>query len=274
MRTDPVTRAGARALTEALGAEPAGDGTRFSLFTTPNRRCRVRLFDETQTPSGEHALQAEGSEGYYSATIPGVRAGALYKFVLDDQELPDPYARFLPHGVHGPARVVSSDHAWRHPGVSRPLSEHIIYELHVGTFTESGTYEAATAQLDHVLALGATAIELMPLGAFPGARGWGYDGVAPFAPFAGYGTPDQLRAFVDHAHGRGLSVFLDVVYNHLGPDGNYLSAYSPDYFSRELKNAWGDAPNFGLAEGEAQIGCPARNSSRIGGPLALKRPHG
>ena len=140
--------------------------------------------------------------------------------------------------------MVSSEHRWRHAGVSRPLSEHVIYELHVGTFTEPGTYEAAAARLDHLVALGVSAVELMPLGAFPGARGWGYDGVAPFAPFAGYGTPDQLRNFVDRAHERGLSVLLDVVYNHLGPDGNYLSAYSPDYFSRELKNAWGAAPNF------------------------------
>src|SRR5690606_3187859 len=125
-----------------------------------------------------------------------------------------------------------------------PLAEHVIYELHVGTFSAEGTYEGARAKLPELARLGVTAIELMPVAAFAGERGWGYDGVALYAPFAPYGTPDDLRALVDEAHGLGLSVFLDVVYNHLGPAGNYLRAYSPDYFTSEVKNAWGDAPNF------------------------------
>jgi maltooligosyltrehalose trehalohydrolase len=128
--------------------------------------------------------------------------------------------------------------------VSRPNSEHVIYELHVGTFTREGTYAAAAARLPHLADLGITTIELMPISAFPGRWGWGYDGVAHFAPYAGYGTPDELRSFIDQAHGLGLSVILDVVYNHWGPSGNYLGAFSRNYFSGDIKSGWGDGPNY------------------------------
>jgi maltooligosyltrehalose trehalohydrolase len=227
-----------------LGAEFLGDSTRFSLFTSPGRSCFVRLFDQELRATGTYRMHPTEASGVWSTTISHVLPGALYKFVLDDTELPDPYARFLPHGVHGPAMVIDPAYAWKHLGVSRPLRQHVMYELHVGTFTEAGTYQAAAQHLDHLVELGVTALELMPIGTFPGRWGWGYDGVAAFAPFAPYGSPDELRAFVDLAHGRGLAVLLDVVYNHMGPDGNYLSAYSSDYFSRDAKNAWGDAPNF------------------------------
>jgi maltooligosyltrehalose trehalohydrolase len=134
---------------------------------------------------------------------------------------------------------------WRSPGVTRPLREHVFYELHVGTFTKWGTYLAAAERLPELARLGVTTIELMPLSAFAGRRGWGYDGVAHFAPFAPYGRPDDLRELVDTAHDLGLSVLLDVVYNHFGPSGNYLSQYSPDYFASSAATPWGAGPNFG-----------------------------
>jgi maltooligosyltrehalose trehalohydrolase len=226
-----------------LGASVEAGGTRFRLFSTVAKTCGVRLFDEAGQPGATFELACRPG-GVHEALVPDVGPGARYKFVIDGRELPDPYARFLPAGVHGPAEVIEAAYRWQHPGVSRPLREHVIYELHVGTFTEAGTYAAARSRLPELVELGVTAIELMPLAAFPGRRGWGYDGVAFFAPFAPYGRPDDLRAFIDEAHGLGLAVFLDVVYNHFGSSGNYLSAYSPEYFSKEIQNAWGDVPNF------------------------------
>jgi maltooligosyltrehalose trehalohydrolase len=182
--------------------------------------------------------------GYFGAVVEGVGDGARYLFDVDGRTLPDPFARFLPDGVHGPARVVESRYAWRHPKPQRPLSEHVIYELHVGTFTPEGTYAAAGGKLQYLAELGVTAVELMPLSSFQGTRGWGYDGVAHFAPFAPYGEPDDLRRFIDDAHGLGLVVLLDVVYNHFGPAGNYLGAYGAGYFTDRYQNAWGQAPDF------------------------------
>jgi maltooligosyltrehalose trehalohydrolase len=226
-----------------LGAFHSGRGTLFRLLTTVARRCHVRLFEADGRVRSEHPMSEIGG-GIFELELAGPQQQLLYKFVLDGRELPDPYARFLPLGVHGPAAVGPSRYRWRHSCVSRPLREHVIYELHVGTFTEEGTYRAASARLPDLADLGVTAIELMPLSSFAGGRGWGYDGVAHFAPHAAYGTPDELRAFVDQAHGAGLSVLLDVVYNHFGASGNYLAAYSPRYFSAATKNAWGDAPDF------------------------------
>jgi maltooligosyltrehalose trehalohydrolase len=229
-----------------LGAHAETDGTRFRVYTTHREPVLVRIVDARGTPLQTHAMEPLG-DGLFEVLVPGIGHGALYDFVVGDRHLPDPFARFLPHGVHGPAMVYQPRHQWTHECRSRPLREHVIYELHVGTFTSSGTYAAARAHLGHLAALGVSAIELMPLAAFPGTRGWGYDGVALFAPFASYGEPDELRAFIDEAHGLGLSVFLDVVYNHFGPSGNYLPAYSPRYFSSEIKNAWGPAPDLTFA---------------------------
>jgi maltooligosyltrehalose trehalohydrolase len=238
---DPISVAG------PLGATPGADGTRFALYTTTASRCAVQLYRAPGEP-GTRLPMASRAEGVFEAHLPGAGHGVLYNFILDDRELPDPYARFLPHGVHGPAMVYESRYEWRHgPGVARPLREHVFYELHVGTFTEQGTYLAARERLGELAALGVTAIELMPLAAFAGQRGWGYDGVALYAPFAPYGTPDDLRAFIDDAHRHGLAVVLDAVYNHLGPAGNYLPAYSPAYFTSAVHNAWGDAPDFAHA---------------------------
>jgi maltooligosyltrehalose trehalohydrolase len=230
--------------TRPLGAFPLDGSTRFAAYSTVARGCAVRLYDGEGQATATVPLTDVGN-GYHEGEVAGVGHGALYKFVLDGRELPDPYARFLPRGVHGPAMVVQPRHHWLHgPGCVRPLRDHVIYELHVGTFSPSGTYQGVREHLRYLAALGITAIELMPISTFPGGRGWGYDGVAHYAPFSGYGTPDELRALIDEAHGHGLSVFLDVVYNHFGPAGNYLTSYSPDYFSPNLRNAWGDAPNF------------------------------
>jgi maltooligosyltrehalose trehalohydrolase len=229
-------------LTGSLGAEVrAGPSTRFLLYAERAQRCAVRLFHDVDTPLATLPMHALG-DGYHALHAEDVGHGALYKFVVDDVELPDPYARFLPYGVHGPAMAIEPRYTFRH---ARPTASEqpILYELHIGTFTEQGTYRAAGLCLPMLRELGVTAIELLPVAAFQGARGWGYDGVALFAPFAPYGSPDELRAFVDTAHGLGLSVLLDVVYNHFGPSGNYLAAYSPSYFHAD-KGAWGDAPNY------------------------------
>jgi maltooligosyltrehalose trehalohydrolase len=238
-----VGQGGARRRRPPLGAFAREDGVLFRLFTTTARACQVRIFDARGAALATHAMTAAGA-GFFEADLRGLALDVSYKFVLDGRELPDPYARFLPAGVHGPAAVWRSRHRWRHSPVSRPLREQVIYELHVGTFTRGGTYRTAAERLPELAALGVTAIELLPLSSFAGSRGWGYDGVAHFAPFAPYGTPDDLRAFVDAAHALGLSVFLDVVYNHFGPAGSYLGAYSPLYFSRTVSNAWGAAPDF------------------------------
>jgi maltooligosyltrehalose trehalohydrolase len=220
-----------------LGARREGDGAIFSLYATAAERCAVRV------AGVDHPMQPLGG-GVFQAEVRSVELDADYLFVLDDRELPDPYARFLPHGVHGPAAIVRPSHRWRSRGVTRPLREQIIYELHIGTFTPRGTYLGAVARLPELVQLGVTTIELMPLSSFAGSRGWGYDGVAHFAPFAPYGSPDELREFIDTAHELGLSVLLDVVYNHFGPAGNYLRAYSSDYFTSAISTPWGDAPDY------------------------------
>jgi maltooligosyltrehalose trehalohydrolase len=227
---------------DALGAVPVPDGTRFALWSPRAKSAAVRLFAD-----GNRALRTEelvrGEDGVFAATLAGVSAGALYKFVLDGVELPDPYARFLPFGVHGPARVEPRSGDVRIPDPP-PLERLTIYELHVGTFTPEGTWAAARGKLDALVDLGVSAIEVMPIAAFAGTRGWGYDGVALFAPFAPYGEPEDVRAFVRACHERSLAVFLDVVYNHFGPAGNYLAAYAPAYFTSRHKTPWGDAPDF------------------------------
>lgn len=220
-----------------LGAIVQDRGTTFRLWSTTHDRCEVRV-------DGATVAMADIGGRVFEATVPGVGHGARYRFVLDGQELSDPYARFLPDGITGPAMVWQSSHRWRHDHVVRPLHEHAIYELHIGTFTPAGTFAAAADRLRELVDVGFTAIEVMPVAAFGGEHGWGYDGVAHYAPHAAYGTPDELRAFIDVAHATGLSVLLDVVYNHFGPAGNVIGQYSPEYFTREVPNAWGDAPNF------------------------------
>jgi maltooligosyltrehalose trehalohydrolase len=180
--------------------------------------------------------------------VEGVGPGVRYRFQLDGEEalLPDPASRYQPEGVHGPSEVVDpsqfewSDRGW--PGLER--EGQVIYELHVGTFTREGTWEAAACRLASLAELGVTVIEMMPVAEFAGQFGWGYDGVDLFAPSHLYGKPDDLRRFIDSAHAVGIGVILDVVYNHLGPDGNTLPAFSPDYFSEKHQCEWGEAINF------------------------------
>lgn len=227
-----------------LGAHVVEGGVRFSCFTDA-AACAVRLLGADGVELSRRELSPLG-EGYFSLFVEGLEAGARYDFWIDGQRLPDPYARRLPEGVHGPAVVLPPRAAPRPPLRRVPLSRQVIYELHVGTFTQAGTYAAIVERLPELVALGVTTIELMPLASFAGSRGWGYDGVALYAPHAAYGSPDELAYLIEQAHGLGLMVWLDVVYNHFGPAGNYLSAYSKRYFHADLHNAWGQAPNFEL----------------------------
>ncbi|MFL5348006.1 MAG: malto-oligosyltrehalose trehalohydrolase [Hyalangium sp.] len=233
-----------------LGAQFLGDGrTRFRVWAPRRKHVEVCLHHA----SGLRCLPLEqAADGYFEGTHP-VPAGALYKYQLDGGDTyPDPCSRFQPEGPHGPSRVVDpnrfawTDSAWR--GLSS-MKGQVVYELHVGTFTPEGTYAAAAAKLPLLQELGVTVVELMPLHTFPGRYNWGYDGVALFAPCAVYGEPDELRRLVDEAHRLGLGIILDVVYNHLGPDGNYLSQYSQGYFNAKYPNEWGDPTNFD--DGEA-----------------------
>ena len=186
-------------------------------------------------------------EGYHGGIVKAAAVGARYRFRLDAGALlPDPASRFQPEGPHGPSCVVDAskfrwtDETWR--GV--PLVGQVIYEMHVGTFTREGTWQAAARELPELARVGITVIELMPVADFPGRFGWGYDGVDLFAPTRLYGEPDDFRRFVDRAHAVGLGVILDVVYNHLGPDGNYLKQFSEQYFTNRYANEWGEAINF------------------------------
>ena len=186
--------------------------------------------------------------GYHAGYLPDAAPGSCYRFLLDDdpQPYPDPASRWQPQGPHGPSAVVDpstyawNDRNWR--GIHR--EGQVLYELHVGTFTPNGTWAAAIEQLPALAELGVTTLEVLPIADFPGRFGWGYDGVNWFAPTSLYGTPDDFRRFVDAAHAAGLGVILDVVYNHLGPDGNFLSRFSPHYFNDRHHTDWGDAINF------------------------------
>lgn len=226
-----------------LGAELLAEGVRFRVWAPKCGRVEVVL-EEMQRPP--FPLASEGN-GYFSGTFPGLSAGALYRYRLDGGALyPDPCSRFQPEGPCGPSRVVDpgryrwSDFEWK--GIE--LAGQVIYELHIGTFTPEGTLEAAAEQLGELKRLGITVIELMPVAEFPGRWNWGYDGVDLYAPAHVYGEEDSLKRFVDAAHRQGLGVLLDVVYNHLGPDGGCLKAFSDDYFTDRYKNEWGEAINF------------------------------
>jgi maltooligosyltrehalose trehalohydrolase len=225
----------------AFGAEIAPHGVHFRVWA--DRRALVEVQLETGTCT---ALQAEGN-GCFSGLVKDIGAGALYRFRLDGGDaFPDPASRYQPSGPHGPSQVIDpttfvwSDAAWRGPD----LAGSVLYELHVGTFTPEGTWASAVDKLVHLAELGVTCIEVMPVAEFPGTFGWGYDGVDWFAPYHHYGTPEELRLFVDRAHGLGLAVVLDVVYNHLGPDGNYVEQYSAGWFTDRYRNDWGTSLDY------------------------------
>jgi maltooligosyltrehalose trehalohydrolase len=193
-------------------------------------------------------------DGSFELTTMRAAAGARYQFVLDDgMRVPDPASRFQPADVHGPSEVIDQsayrwrDREWR----GRPWDEAVVYELHVGCFTPEGTFRAAREKLPYLAELGVTAIELMPIGDFPGARNWGYDGVLPYAPDSTYGRPEDLKALIDAAHELDLMMILDVVYNHFGPEGNYLGRYAPRFFTTGHETPWGAAINFDGPESAA-----------------------
>jgi maltooligosyltrehalose trehalohydrolase len=224
-----------------IGAEPQGGGVHFRVWAPSRRRVEVVL------ETGVSTELTREPDGYFSGIVSEAAHGTRYRLRLDAGKcFPDPASRFQPEGPQGASEVVDpsrfrwSDAGWK--GVS--LRGQVIYELHAGTFTREGTWEAARRQLPELAACGITVIELMPVADFPGRFGWGYDGVGLFAPVAIYGTPDDLRRFVDDAHRAGVGVILDVVYNHVGPDGNYLKEFSPHYFTKLYQNEWGEAINF------------------------------
>jgi len=225
-----------------FGPELTSDGVRFRLWAPSAKRVDL-LLDKS------HALTRDAG-GWYVAEIPGASAGTRYKFRIDDEvDVPDPASAFQPDDVFGPSEVI--DHAafkwrateWR----GRPWHEAVILEAHVGTFTREGTYRAMIDKLDHLVATGITALELMPLADFAGRRNWGYDGVLWYAPDSAYGRPDDLKTLIDEAHLRGLMVMLDVVYNHFGPEGNYLGRYAPSFFS-DAHTPWGSAIDYRVPE--------------------------
>ncbi len=205
-----------------------------------------------EEPGGPLFLSMEKDEaGWRRLSTGRAGPGSLYRYRIDGELLvPDPASRFQPEGVHGPSQVVDSA-AWSWQDTDwhgRPWPEAVIYELHVGAFSPAGTFAGVIDKLDYLADLGVTAIELMPVSAFPGRRNWGYDGVLPFAPDRSYGTPAELKMLVDEAHRRNLMIFLDVVYNHFGPEGNYLHHYAPQFFTDRFKTPWGSAINFSVSD--------------------------
>ena len=221
-----------------FGARLTAEGASFRLWAPAARRVDLLL----ETP---HPLE-RGSDGWFAADVAGVKAGDHYRFRIDNEiDIPDPASAFQPDDVFGPSELI--DHSayrwcasdWR----GRPWHETVLLEAHVGTFTPQGTYRAIIEKLDHLVATGITALELLPLADFAGSRNWGYDGVLWYAPDGAYGRPDDLKALVDEAHLRGLMVFLDVVYNHFGPEGNHLGRYAPRFFT-EAQTPWGSAIDY------------------------------
>ena len=236
-----------------FGACPAAGAVTFQVWA-PMRRQVELILHPGLASSQRRSLRPIGN-GLFAGTFADVSAGDLYAYLLDGEgPLPDPASRFQPQGVHGPSAVVDprafawTDDGWR--GV--PLQQAVVYELHVGTFSETGTFTGVTERLPYLADLGVTVLELMPVADFPGSRNWGYDGVSLYAPSRAYGAPDDLRRLVDTAHRCGLAVVLDVVYNHFGPDGAYAPQFSPFYLSTRHHSPWGAAVNLD-GEGSEQV---------------------
>jgi malto-oligosyltrehalose trehalohydrolase len=222
-----------------FGAELVPDGVRFRLWAPRAGSVALQLADAVLPMRSE-------PEGWFALTTDRARPGACYRYVVDGHAYPDPASRCQPQGVHGASEVVDpgaylwTASEWR----GRSWEEIVLYELHLGTFSETGDFTGAIRHLDHVRELGATAVELMPIAEFPGTRDWGYDGTYLYAPSSRYGRPDDLKRLVEACHARGLAVFLDVVYNHFGPEGNYLPAIAPDFFTERHHTPWGAALDF------------------------------
>jgi malto-oligosyltrehalose trehalohydrolase len=225
-----------------FGAELTGSGVTFRIWAPAARRVALLL----DTPVAMRTLPG----GWHEIAVPEARAGTLYKFRIDGRlDVPDPASAFQPGDVSGPSEVIDHErYAWRATDWrGRPWQDTVLLELHVGTFTPAGSFRGAIEKLDHVVETGLTAIELMPIADFPARRNWGYDGVLLYAPDSSYGRPEDLKALIDEAHVRGLMVFLDVVYNHFGPEGNYLARYAPDFFV-PARTPWGQAIDYRVAE--------------------------
>lgn len=225
-----------RSFEKSWGAEIQADGSvLFRLWAPGQQQITLRLAD------GDHPMSAS-DDGWYQRQLSGIQPGATYHFVLaDGTEVPDPAARAQQSEVNGPSVVIDPRHyAWQHTDWrGHAWQETVVYELHIGTFTPEGTFQAAIARLPYLQTLGITMIEVLPVSQFGGNRGWGYDGVLLYAPHSAYGSPDDFKAFVDAAHGHGLSVVLDIVLNHFGPEGNYLPLLAPDFFHKERMTPWG-----------------------------------
>jgi maltooligosyltrehalose trehalohydrolase len=227
-----------------FGAETCEDGSvRFRLWAPQAEGASLEI--EVESPLSVPLARLE--DGWFELITRDAHAGSLYRFQIDnDLRVPDPASRFQPQDIAGPSQVVDprafswEDEHWR----GRPWEEAVIYELHVGAFTPEGSFRAVEDKLDYLRDLGVTALELMPLSDFPGRRNWGYDGVLPFAPDSSYGSPEDLKRLIQAAHARGLMMILDVVYNHFGPEGNYLGSYAPQFFTDRHRTPWGDAINF------------------------------
>ena len=231
----------------ALGATYLGGGkSRFEVWAPLAARVEAHVV----APRDRVVVLEPAPRGYHCAIADGVEPGSRYLYRLNGKERPDPASRFQPEGVHGPSEIIARDFEWHDQGwFGHHLRDYIIYELHVGTFTPEGTFDAIIPRLDYLKDLGITAVELMPIAQFPGGRNWGYDGVQPFAAQNSYGGPEALKRLVNACHGSGFAVILDVVYNHLGPEGNYLWDFGR-YFTERYQTPWGPAVNFDGAESD------------------------
>lgn len=241
------------------GAIASGDGFEFRLWAPIRESVDLRIIEPQERII---PMQSDGA-GNFSTHVQGLNPGALYTYLLDGEtERPDPASRYQPDGVHGPSMTIDTgafkwtDPAWVNP----PLKDYIIYELHIGTFTPEGTFDAAMGRIPYLKELGVTAVEIMPVAQFPGSRNWGYDGVSPYSVQNSYGGPEGLMRLVDALHNAGLAAILDVVYNHLGPEGNYLRDFGP-YFTDRYNTPWGDAINYDGA------GCEGGREFFIGNAL-------
>jgi maltooligosyltrehalose trehalohydrolase len=228
-------------MSTTLGANLSGDNCDFRVWAPSAKTVTLRLIND----QGSQDWPMQAADGYFSLQA-FARPGDKYFYIVDQNKpVPDSVSRLLPEGVHGPTEIIDpekfvwTDSAWR----GLPLRDYVIYELHIGTFTPEGTFDAAIAKLPYLKKLGVTVMEIMPVAAFPGTRNWGYDGVSPYAVQASYGGPDGLKRLVDAAHAIGMAVILDVVYNHLGNEGNYLRLFGP-YFTDKHQTPWGEAINF------------------------------
>ncbi len=225
-----------------FGAQPTAEEVRFRLWAPSASAVSLQIEEAVPLAIPMHCEPG----GWFSLTTANAGPGTRYCYVVDGRAVPDPASRYQPEGVHGPSEVVDpTEHVWGDIGWrGRRWEEIVFYELHIGTFSETGDFTGAIRHLDHIRELGATAVELMPVAEFPGGRNWGYDGVFPYAPASQYGRPEELKRLVEACHARGLAIFLDVVYNHFGPEGNYLPSIAPEFFTERHRTPWGAALDF------------------------------